>query len=166
MALAHSVPYAVLPALPKAWARKGSFNGLRARGGFEVDCEWRDGKVVSHRIRGGGTPKVEMPPESPTAEPPSNLRLDRKTMTLSWNPSPTAGAKYSVLRNRRSEPGYDVLAKDIGQCAFTDADASFAHDDYVTYKVVCGGASAIKTFSRATQLEKQRYLNAIRARGS
>ena len=27
-------------------------------------------------------------------------------------------------------------------------------------------ASAVKTFSRATKLEKQRYLNAIRARGS
>ncbi|MGW2912978.1 glycosyl hydrolase family 95 catalytic domain-containing protein [Streptomyces asoensis] len=40
----------LLPALPDGWKAKGSFTGLRARGGYEVSCEWRHGKVTSFRV--------------------------------------------------------------------------------------------------------------------
>ncbi|MFC8141000.1 glycoside hydrolase N-terminal domain-containing protein [Streptomyces paradoxus] len=40
----------LLPALPDDWKAKGSFTGLRARGGYEVGCTWRNGKVTSFSV--------------------------------------------------------------------------------------------------------------------
>jgi alpha-L-fucosidase 2 len=51
-----------LPALPSSW-RKGEVRGLRARGGFEVDLKWLDGRLwrVTILSTAGGACRVRLP---------------------------------------------------------------------------------------------------------
>jgi alpha-L-fucosidase 2 len=68
----HMGEIELLPALSTAWA-KGRVKGIRARGGFEVDIAWKDGKLVTAEIRcvGGRS---------------STVRYGEKTMEIKLKP--------------------------------------------------------------------------------
>jgi alpha-L-fucosidase 2 len=75
----HAGEVSLLPALPKAWP-DGSFRGLRARGGLEVDVTWRAGKPVEAALRStiGGTYRVRVlgaEPRTITLKPAESRRL-------------------------------------------------------------------------------------------
>jgi len=46
----HEGTISLLPALPKAWST-GSVKGLKARGGWEVSMEWKDGRLVKASVK-------------------------------------------------------------------------------------------------------------------
>jgi len=49
----------LLPAIPSAWPA-GSVRGLKARGGYVVDMDWKDGNIVSAVIKASRSGKVNI----------------------------------------------------------------------------------------------------------
>jgi alpha-L-fucosidase 2 len=50
----------LLPAIPDAWKAFGEIKGLKARGNFTVDMDWKDGKITNYRIASAVPKKVKL----------------------------------------------------------------------------------------------------------
>jgi alpha-L-fucosidase 2 len=69
----------LLPALPEAWS-EGSVNGLRARGGFVVDMEWKNGKLISGSILSLNGKNCTISYAGKTVDAGTAQRMDLKTV--------------------------------------------------------------------------------------
>ena len=63
----------LMPAVPTAW-RSGSIKGLVARGGYEIDMAWKDGRITELKIhsRTGKRCKVVSAWPMPEGDPFTN----------------------------------------------------------------------------------------------
>ena len=55
----HAGEIHLLPALPKAWP-EGRISGLRARGGYTVDVEWKGGRLAGAVLTAARAGKVKI----------------------------------------------------------------------------------------------------------
>jgi alpha-L-fucosidase 2 len=91
----------LLPALPKAW-RTGRFDGLCARGAFELDMQWADGKITQVEVlsKKGHTcridPKVKVKVTADGKEVKSKTLQDG---SIEFDTRP--GKKYTLTRSDR-----------------------------------------------------------------
>jgi len=92
----HAGEVDLLPALPDAWP-KGHVNGLRARGGFEVDMQWQEGRLTKAVVRStlGNTCRLRAP-QTLQVEGRPKLGVDRVADTV-IEFSTERGGKYVLL---------------------------------------------------------------------
>jgi alpha-L-fucosidase 2 len=94
----HNGEISLLPALPKAWPN-GSIKGLRARGGFEVDLTWADGKVVKLTVKSNLGKPCRIRSASPLKMAEGDLKPSVKSIDANVIEFDTkAGKTYTVVR--------------------------------------------------------------------
>jgi len=95
----HAGVVRLLPALPKAWP-DGSFRGLRARGGLEIDLEWKGGRATNATLRAAQDAEVRLAP--PAGQKVTSLGTDRGRMTFAeaadgnFSASVKRGSSYRI----------------------------------------------------------------------
>jgi len=88
----------LLPALPKIW-KTGSIRGLKARGGWEVDINWKNGELLTSTVKSILGGKCTVYSKTPLKLVGSQLVSERKTNGYSLNFNTAIGRTY-ILEHR------------------------------------------------------------------
>jgi len=78
----HGGVIRILPALPSAWPN-GTFRGLKARGGLEVDLAWQKGKATTAHLRTSKTAQITI--ASPTGQTLKSIVNSNKPIDITTN---------------------------------------------------------------------------------
>jgi alpha-L-fucosidase 2 len=93
----HAGEVELLPALPKEWP-DGNFRGVCARGGFQVDCRWREGRIAAATLHStlGGDVIVRTPVAVKDVCDADGKRVSFRRDGATVRFSTTRGGKYEL----------------------------------------------------------------------
>jgi alpha-L-fucosidase 2 len=92
----HAGEIELLPALPKAWSQ-GSIKGLRARGGYNLDLAWSEGRLTKAEVRPTITGVLRLRTQQPITVMSADMPVAVKAVEEGLFEFPvTAGQTYTV----------------------------------------------------------------------